>query len=76
MDKLKDHNSRLTCWSLSLQPYDFSAAHRMGASNGNADALSSSTWPEDAASGIAAGEEESDVRDCELSGAREIGRVY
>ena len=50
-------------------------AHRTGASNGNADALSRSTWPEDAASGIAAGEEERDVRDCDLSGVREIGRV-
>eukprot|EP00731_Ephydatia_muelleri_P013583 Em0007g893a len=67
MDKLKDHNSRLTRWSLSLQPYIFSVAHRTGASNGNADALSRSTWPEDAASDIAAGEEERDVRDCELS---------
>ncbi|KAL5489194.1 hypothetical protein EMCRGX_G018260 [Ephydatia muelleri] len=76
MDKLKDHNSRLTRWSLSLQPYNFSVAHRTGASNGNADALSRSTWPEDAASDIAAGEEERDVRDCELSGARGIGRVY
>ena len=34
-----------------------------------------STWPEDAASGIAAGEEERDVRDFELSGEREIGHV-
>ena len=58
-----------------MQPYDFSVAHRTGASNGNADALSKSTWPEDAASGIAAGEEERDVRDCELCGVQEIGHV-
>ena len=59
MDKLKDHKSCLTRWSLSLQPYDFSVTvtHRMGASNRNADALSRLTWPEDTASGIAAGEE-------------------
>ena len=32
--------------------------------------------PPPLASDIAAGEEERDVRDCELSGARGIGRVY
>ena len=43
----------------------------------NADALCTcrSTWPEDAASGIAAEEEDRDVRDCELSGVREIGCI-
>ena len=40
LDKLKDHNSRLTRWSLELQPYDFKVRHRAGRDNGNADALS------------------------------------
>ena len=33
LDKLKDSNSRLTRWSLSLQPYDFPVVHRSGRAN-------------------------------------------
>ena len=40
LDRLKENNSRLTRWSLSLQPYNFSVTHRKGSVNGNADALS------------------------------------
>ena len=40
LNKLKDKNSRLTHWSLSLQPYQFEVLHRVGTANGNADALS------------------------------------
>ena len=37
---LKDKNSRLTRWSLALQPYTFMVEHRKGTANANADALS------------------------------------
>ena len=40
LDKLKDSNSRLTRWSLSLQPYCYSVNYRPGTANANADALS------------------------------------
>ena len=40
LDRLKDTNSRLTRWSLSLQQYKFTITHRPGITNGNADALS------------------------------------
>ena len=40
LDQLKDTNSRLTRWSLALQPYCYTVEYRSGASNGNADALS------------------------------------
>ena len=40
LNQLKDKNSRLTRWSLSLQPFNFEAAHRVGTDNSNADALS------------------------------------
>ena len=40
LDRLKENNSRLTRWSLALQPYDFRVQHRAGGKNGNADALS------------------------------------
>ena len=43
LDRLKEHNARLTRWSLALQPYHFSVQHRTGRSNGNADALSRCT---------------------------------
>ena len=40
LNRLKDHNARLTRWSLALQPYDFVVKYRAGKTNGNADALS------------------------------------
>ena len=40
LNKLKESNSRLTRWSLALQPYQYTVVHRAGLSNGNADALS------------------------------------
>ena len=40
LDRLKENNSRLTHWSLALQPYQYSIQYRTGQRNGNADALS------------------------------------
>ena len=40
LNQLKDKNSRLTRWSLSLQPFKFEVTHRVGTDNSNADALS------------------------------------
>ena len=40
LDKLKESNSRLTRWSLALQPFSFTVTHRAGMNNGNVDALS------------------------------------
>ena len=40
LDRMKGDNARLTRWSLSLQPYDFTVRYRTGVSNTNADALS------------------------------------
>ena len=40
LHRLKENNARLTRWSLSLQPYDFTVEHRAGRNNGNADGLS------------------------------------
>ncbi len=37
---LKENNSRLTRWSLALQPYTFKVVHRVVSANGNADGLS------------------------------------
>eukprot|EP00731_Ephydatia_muelleri_P003215 Em0001g3215a len=64
MDRLKDSNSRLTRWSLSLQPFDFTVTHRKGPKNGNADGLSRMPWSEDAATELAAEEGGRDVKDC------------
>ena len=43
LDRLKTDNARLTRWSLSLQPYNFTVTYRPGKCNGNADALSRRT---------------------------------
>ena len=40
LECLKGNNSRLTRWSLSLQPYSFTVKFRKGISNQNVDALS------------------------------------
>ena len=40
LDCLKENNSRLSCWSLALQPYQYSVQYQTGKENGNADALS------------------------------------
>uniref|UniRef100_A0A1X7SMY3 Reverse transcriptase domain-containing protein n=1 Tax=Amphimedon queenslandica TaxID=400682 RepID=A0A1X7SMY3_AMPQE len=40
LNNLKDKTSRLTRWSLSLQPFDFTVSHRTGRLNANADSLS------------------------------------
>ena len=56
LNKLKEKNSRLARWSLTLQQYDFDIAHRAGAANGNADALSRA--PTDPLSNMSVAEEE------------------
>ena len=40
LDRLKDSNSQLSRWSLSLQQYHFTVTHHPGVNYGNADALS------------------------------------
>ena len=40
LHQFKEKNSRLTRWSLALQPYVFTIQHRKGRDNANADALS------------------------------------
>ncbi|KAL5510007.1 hypothetical protein EMCRGX_G005471 [Ephydatia muelleri] len=55
LDKLKDSNSRLTRWSLALQPYNFTVVHRSGSANGNADGLSRTPWPDSSANEFAVG---------------------
>ena len=37
MDRMKENNPRITHWSLSLQPYDFTVEYRPGKKNGNAN---------------------------------------
>ena len=59
LERLKGNNSRLTRWSLSLQPYSFTVKFRKGISNQNADALSR-LFGED---GQAAKEGEGSVKD-------------
>lgn len=39
MEQLKDYNSRLTCWSLALQPYNLTVCYRKSQENSNADVL-------------------------------------
>ena len=39
LERLKGNNSRLTRWSLALQPYSFTVKYRKGVANHNADAL-------------------------------------
>jgi len=40
LDSLKDTNSRLSRWSLTLQQYQFTVTHHPGINNDNADVLS------------------------------------
>ena len=40
LNRLKENNLQLTCWSLALQPYDFRVEHRAGGKFGNANAFS------------------------------------
>ena len=40
LQRFREKSSRLTWWSLQLQPYTFSVQHRRGQDNANADALS------------------------------------
>ena len=44
---MKQNNSRLTRWSLSLQPYTFRVKYRVGKAHGNVDALSKREERED-----------------------------
>eukprot|EP00731_Ephydatia_muelleri_P002480 Em0001g2480a len=67
MDKLKDSNSRLTRWSLSMQPFNFTVVHRAGQANGNADALSRAPGSSCASNKFAAGEEGKDMGDHGIS---------
>ena len=40
LQQFREKNTRLTRWSLQLQPYTFRVQHRRGQDNANADALS------------------------------------
>ena len=40
LDNFKEKNSRLTRWSLALQPFTFTIEHKKGKDNANADTLS------------------------------------
>ena len=40
LNRFREANARLTRWSLSLQPYQYTVQYRTGASNGNTDGLS------------------------------------
>ena len=39
LQRMKGDNSRLTRWSLNLQPYQFEVQYRPGKTNSNADGL-------------------------------------
>ena len=45
LQRMRETNGRLTRWSLSLQPYDYTIRHRAGVDNGNADGLSRTANP-------------------------------
>ena len=47
LNRLKDNNTRLTRWSLSLQPFEFTVNHQAGMANSNADTLSGAHHPPD-----------------------------
>ena len=59
---MKEKNARLTRWSLSLQPYQFTVQFRPGRGNENADALSRSNFDR-ATNELDAREEGGSVRD-------------
>ena len=40
LNNFKEKNSRLTRWSLALQPFTFTIEHKKGEDNANADTLS------------------------------------
>uniref|UniRef100_A0A1X7UT63 Reverse transcriptase domain-containing protein n=1 Tax=Amphimedon queenslandica TaxID=400682 RepID=A0A1X7UT63_AMPQE len=40
LNRVKDKTSRLTRWSVALQPFDFTIVNQVGKANANADALS------------------------------------
>ena len=46
LDKLKENNSRLTRWSLSLQPFNYRVENKCDKLNGNADSLSRYIHPD------------------------------
>ena len=52
LDKLKENNSRLTRWSLALQPYQYRVVYRAGKANLNADALSRGFSSSSGATGV------------------------
>ena len=40
LDRVKENNSRLSRWSLAMQPFQFTVEYRPGRGNANADSLS------------------------------------
>ena len=46
LQTMRNTNSRLTRWSLALQPFSFDVIHKPGANNTNADGLSRQAWPD------------------------------
>ena len=64
LDGMKDHNSRLTRWSLSLQPYSYEVKYRPGVRHQNADGLSGQVWSQgsiDKITSTASNQEEGNV---------------